>query len=94
MQKVAKLARSELIGVVVEVIGSANKAYIGLKGSVIDETKHLLVIETSKGRKKVLKKTSIFQISYLGEKISINGELLFGSPEDRIKIKVKNENRM
>ncbi|MBW3004738.1 ribonuclease P protein subunit [Candidatus Woesearchaeota archaeon] len=93
MQKVKKLVKDELIGRTVEIIGSANAANIGICGRIADETKHLLVIETSKGLKKVLKKTSTFQITYLGEKVTLKGELLFGAPEERIKIKVKNENR-
>jgi len=92
MQKVKKLVRDELIGRTVEIVGSANKASIGLRGRIVNETKNLLVIETSAGPKKVLKKTNIFQIPYLGENIIINGGLLFGAPEERIKSKVKNEN--
>ena len=93
MQKVKKLVKDELIVRTVEIIDSANKANIGLTGRIIDETKHLLVIETSKGLKKVLKKTNTFQITYLGEKVTLKGELLYGAPEERIKLKVKNENR-
>ena len=92
MQKVKKLVKDELIGRTVEIIGSANTANIGIRGEVLDETKHLLVIETSKGIKKIQKKKNIFQISYLGEKVNIKGELLFGEPAERIKTKVKNEN--
>ena len=92
MQKVKKLVKDELIGRTVEIVGSANKANVGLRGRIVDETKNLLVIETSRGLKKVLKKTNTFQISYLGGKITVNGGLLLGAPEERIKTKVKNEN--
>ena len=93
MQKHERLIKNELIGRTVEIIGSANKASLGIKGCVLDETKHLLVIETGKGIKKIPKMGSIFQISYLGEKVNIKGELLLGAPAERIKTKVKNENR-
>jgi ribonuclease P protein subunit POP4 len=93
MQKVRKLVKDELIGRTVEIVGSANMANIGLCGRIVDETKNLLVIKTSKGLKKVLKKTNTFQITYLGEKITLKGGLLFGAPDERIKTKVKNENR-
>ncbi|MBD3304680.1 ribonuclease P protein subunit [Candidatus Woesearchaeota archaeon] len=93
MHKVKKLVKDELIGRTVEIVGSANRANIGLRGRVVDETKNLLVIETSSGLKKPLKKTSVFQISYLGDKITVKGVLLMGAPEERIKTKVKNENR-
>ncbi|MBW3001801.1 ribonuclease P protein subunit [Candidatus Woesearchaeota archaeon] len=93
MQKVKKLVKDELIGRTVEIIGSANKANVGICGRIVDETKNLLVIETLKGLKKVLKKTNTFQISYLEDKVTLKGELLYGAPEERIKSKVKNENR-
>lgn len=92
MQKSKELIKHELIGRAIEVVGSANKDCIGIEGIVIDETKHLIIIETSKGIKKVPKKNSIFHIQYMGEKISIDGGLLFGSPVERIKTRVKNEN--
>ncbi len=92
MQKRNELIKHELIGRNIEIIDSTNKANIGLKGKVLDETKHLLIIDTSKGIKKVPKTGNLFQIQYLGEKINIKGELLFGAPAERIKTKVKNEN--
>ena len=92
MQKRKELIKHELIGRVIKIIESTNKANIGLNGNVLDETKHLLIINTSKGIKKVSKKGNIFQIQYLGEKVNIQGELLFGAPAERIKTKVKNEN--
>lgn len=94
MQKVRKLVRDELIGRTVEIIGSANKANVGLTGRIIDETKNLVFIDTSRGIKKVLKKGNVFQIHYLGEKVRVKGELLLGDPAERIKTKVKNENTM
>ena len=92
MQKHKELIKHELIGRIIKIIESTNKANIGLNGKVLDETKHLLIIDTSKGIKKVSKKGNIFQIQYLGEKVNIKGELLFGAPAERIKTKVKNEN--
>ena len=92
MQKRKELIKHELIGRIIKIIDSTNKANIGLNGKVLDETKHLLIIETSNGIKKVSKKGNIFQIKYLDEKVNIQGELLFGAPAERIKTKVKNEN--
>lgn len=91
MQNKKNIMKHELIGRSIKIISSANKANVGLEGVVVDETKHLLIIETPNGIKKALKKGNIFQITYLGEKIIIKGEHLFGSPAERIKTKVKNE---
>ena len=43
--------RGEWIGKEVEVISAATPSLNGVKGTVVDETKNLLVLETSKGEK-------------------------------------------
>jgi len=82
------LVRHELIGLRVEVERATNKCLIGLKGLVVDETYNMLVIETGKGEKKVQKKGTIF-IFHLpnGKRVEVDGGLLVGRPEDRIKKK-------
>ena len=64
-----KLKLLDWIGKEVEVVGSKNKDYIGIKGRVIDETLNLLIIKTKEGIKKVLKK---------GTKFKIEGEIIEG----------------
>ena len=39
------LAKGELIGLNIEISKSKNKANIGIKGSIIDETKNMLIIK-------------------------------------------------
>lgn len=74
----ASLIRSELIGKHAEVIDSKNKSYIGIKGTILNETKNLLEIDN----KKVLK--SLITIKIDGQ--IINGKDIFARPYDRIKI--------
>jgi len=82
------LVRHELIGLEVEVVNSTNKSQIGIKGRVVDETYKMLVIETEKGEKKVAKKDCVFVFKIpSGKKVQVEGWLLVGKPEDRIKRK-------
>ncbi len=83
------LVRHELIGLRVQVKDSVNPSYKGIRGKVVDETYNTLTIETKKGEKKVIKKlcTFIFTLPD-GTKVKVDGKLLVGRPEDRIKKKI------
>jgi ribonuclease P protein subunit POP4 len=83
------LVRHELIGLEVEIRKSTNKSQIGIKGRVVDETYNMLVIETRKGEKKVEKKSCVFVFKLPnGKKVEVEGWVLVGRPEDRIKKKL------
>jgi ribonuclease P protein subunit POP4 len=83
------LVRHELIGLEVEIRKSSNKSQIGIKGRVVDETYKMLVIETEKGEKKVEKKSCVFVFKLPnGKKVEVEGWVLIGRPEDRIKKKL------
>jgi ribonuclease P protein subunit POP4 len=83
------LVRHELIGLEVEIRKSSNKSQIGIKGRVVDETYKMLVIETEKGEKKVEKKSCVFVFKLPnGKKVEVEGWVLVGRPEDRIKKKL------
>lgn len=71
----------ELIGKQAKVVWSTNKSLIGIEGIVVDETKHLLIIETKKGRKKIQKRGSVFEI----DKKTIAGELIETSPQEQAR---------
>ncbi len=72
--------KDELIGLVIEVVGSKNKTLVGLKGKIIDETKNTIILQNGK-IKKLMK--SHIQIK-INNKI-IEGKSLQKRPEDRIK---------
>ena len=75
---VNKLPEIELIGSVIEVIKSRNPALIGIKGKVIDETKNILMLETQKGIKKLIKSQITLK---LGANI-IKGDHIIRRPEE------------
>jgi len=87
--KPENIVRHELIGLEVEVSRSSNPSQIGIKGRVIDETQKTIKIETTKGEK-ILAKENLILIFTIpdGRKVEVDGKLLVGRPEDRIKKKL------
>lgn len=77
--------RHELIGLKMEVINSKNKNLIGIKGVIIDETRNTLVIKNDAKVLTLLKEQVTLKIFKDNHEIKVNGELLVGRPEDRIK---------
>ena len=85
-----ELVRHELIGLEVKVAESTNRSAAGLEGTVTDESRNTLTIRTEKGPKKLVKEQCVF--SFLlpsGERVRVDGKVLVGRPEDRIKKKLK-----
>ena len=71
------LIYSTLIGLEVEIINSSQRHLIGLKGKITDETKNLLVIETSEKEVKVQKVSSEFRFTLEdGETADLEGRNL------------------
>ena len=55
----------EIIGMNVSVIESTNSQIVGISGYVVDETKHMLTINTKLGKKLIVASTGlIFLISF------------------------------
>ncbi|MDD3042076.1 MAG: ribonuclease P protein component 1 [Methanosarcinaceae archaeon] len=92
----SNLIYHELIGLFVKVVDSTNPSLIGIRGPVIDETKNMLLVETSQARELMIPKAGtefIFRIpAKLSEKgrrsdtfVKVQGNLLLSQPENRIK---------
>ena len=77
-----KILKDELIGKEVRVIGSKNKDNIGIEGKIIDETKNTITV-LGKSKKKLLK--SQIKLMFINERLAVDGQLLAGRPEERIK---------
>lgn len=71
----------ELIGARIKVRKSKNPCVEGMEGTVVDETKHMLIIETREGRKRLAKGQHSFEVN--GR--DVPGRSLEGRPEERIK---------
>lgn len=94
------VVRHELCGLRVKVEKSTDKSLEKLRGKVIDESYNILKIEGIKRRggkkrgekkpkvKSIPKRNSIFIFTLPnGVKVEVDGRLLVGRPEDRIKKK-------
>jgi ribonuclease P protein subunit POP4 len=79
------ILRHELIGLPVEVAHATNPAQEGIAGRIVDETRNMLVIETSRGIKKVGKAHATFRITLPdGTVVEVSGSALVSQPERRI----------
>ncbi|HEV8595734.1 MAG TPA: ribonuclease P protein component 1 [Thermoplasmata archaeon] len=78
------LRKHELIGLGVQVSGSTDPSLVGLRGTVRDETRNTLVVETARGEKRVPKQGTTFTFEVAGGTRVAGDDLLF-RPEDRIK---------
>lgn len=85
------LPKHELIGLLIKVLESTHKGYTNISGVVIDETMKTLKILCDDGKVRIVpKEVCIFQITLPnGIVLKVNGKVLLGRPEDRIKKKLK-----
>ncbi|MCK4928921.1 MAG: ribonuclease P protein component 1 [Methanosarcinales archaeon] len=95
------LIHHELIGLEVAVVDSTNTAQIGIKGTVIDETRNTIHIDVGDRHVKTVPKSHtqfMFTIPavngrrYLPETsawVKVDGTLLLSQPENRIQTKFK-----
>ena len=74
----------ELIGLRTEIVESSNSQIIGLNGTIIDETKSMITIDTTKGTKMIAKSNNSWKFSIDSKDIILNGSRIVKRPFDRI----------
>lgn len=80
---------NELIGLRVRVLRCADRKQVGLRGTVVDESKNTLVVDTGNRLIRLVKATSTFRF-YAGRKsFIVNGNEINFRPEDRIEKAMK-----
>ncbi len=80
------ILQHELIGLRTGVEDSTNKVVEGLFGTVVDETRNMLVIKNASGKdKKIPKAGTTFVFELPEAKVRLRGDMLVSRPEDRIK---------
>jgi len=90
MRVTPDITRFEFIGTEAKIVRSINSGYVGIKGKVIDETRNTFTILQGNERKKIVKEVSTFQFKFPdGSIVEIDGVLLVGRPEDRLKKQVR-----
>jgi ribonuclease P protein subunit POP4 len=89
MHSTIEIVKAELIGKEAAIVDAKNRANIGIKGRIIDETRNTITIDTKSGKKRVIKQNITIEITHDNKKVRIDGKMLSAAPEERIKIKVK-----
>ncbi|MBN1358333.1 ribonuclease P protein component 1 [Candidatus Bathyarchaeota archaeon] len=80
----------EFIGTEGKIAESPHAGYVGIRGEVIDETKNTFTLLHKGKAKSVLKNSVVFNFKFSdGTIVEIDGRLLVGRPEDRLKKTVK-----
>lgn len=78
----------ELIGLRTEIVESSNPQIIGLNGTITDETKSMIIINTVNGTKMISKSNNSWKFSVDNKVIVLNGSKIAKRPFDRIGEKV------
>ncbi len=90
MKVTSDIIRHEFIGTEGKITKSHNASYVGIHGKVIDETKNTFTILHEGKPKKVVKNVAVFNFKFSdGTVVEIDGRLLVGRPEVRLKKTVK-----
>ena len=80
------IIQHEFIGLETKLAKSFNPSYLGIVGTVIDETRNTFVISQNNKRKTVVKDLAVFHFTLPDATIvEINGKVLVGRPEERLK---------
>ncbi len=84
------IIRYEFIGTQALVAKSLHQDYVGLSGRVIGETRNTFTLLDQGQAKSIIKEFSVFNFTFDdGTVVDVDGKLLVGRPEDRIKKTVK-----
>ena len=69
-----------LIGRKIKVVQATNQSIVGIEGNVLDDTSSTLLVNTSDGNKRILKKGLMLEVD--NEKII--GDNILGTPSERL----------
>jgi ribonuclease P protein subunit POP4 len=80
------IVNHELVGLQTHIVESRDPNHVCTAGTILGETKEMINIDTGKGTKAVPKNVCVFEITLPdGTLVRVNGRLLRGRPEDRMK---------
>ena len=90
MKVTPDIIRYEFIGAEGKVAQSLHENYVGLNGKVIGETKNTFTFLNEGQAKSIIKEFSVFNFTFNdGTVVDIDGKLLVGRSEDRLKKSIK-----
>jgi ribonuclease P protein subunit POP4 len=90
MKVTPDIIRYEFIGVEGKVAKSPHEDYVGVGGKVIAETRNTFTFLGEGQRRNIIKESAIFNFKFDdGTVVQIDGKLLVGRTEDRLKKSIK-----
>ena len=90
MKVTPDIIRREFIGAEGKITKSRHEDYVGINGEVIEETKNTFTIRHGGKAKSIIKDSAVFNFKLSdGTVVEIDGKLLVGRSEDRLKKSVK-----
>jgi ribonuclease P protein subunit POP4 len=90
MKVTPAVVQGEFIGLVAKIAKSSNSSLVKMKGKVIDETRNTFMILHDGKQKIIPKNTSVFHFTMQdGTVAAIDGKLLLGRPEDRVRKRIR-----
>ena len=90
MKITPNILKQEFIGTQSTISLSHHADIIGLTGEIVNETKNTFTILHKNKVKKIIKNLATFRFKFQDDAIvEIDGKLLVGRPEDRLKKKIK-----
>lgn len=76
----------ELVGLETHVVESRDPSHVSKRGTVVAETLEMIQLDTGEGEILLAKDVCVFEISLPdGVIVQVDGNLLRGRPEDRMK---------
>lgn len=82
----SNLIKHELIGLKTHVVDSTDPGHICKSGTIVDESKEMLHVSTEGGTIHIPKSFCVFELQLPdGTHVRVDGNLLRGTPEDRLK---------
>ena len=86
MNITSDITRCEFIGTHAKVKKSSHRGNVGISGRVLNETRNTFLIDHDGKMKTVIKSGNIFHFGlHDGTIVEIDGNILVGRPEDRLK---------
>ena len=90
MKITTNIINGEFIGTEGTITKSQHQGYVGISGKIIDESKNTFTIVQAGSAKNVIKDAAAFRFKFSdGAIVEIDGKLLVGRSEDRLKKRVK-----
>ena len=78
----------ELIGLRTKITNSSNTHYVGLTGTIIDETKSMFILNTKKGNKMISKNQNTWKLIFGKNEFDLHGSLIEKRSFDRLGAKL------